>query len=128
MSFDDMADIAPGLVMSRSGKPATQVVHALDSRGRELQVSLAEERALTLFLDKRELVTLMTLGDDPEHLVLGWLLNQEVIGSPGELAAIQVDWSVGAAAVTSRLLHDHQLSVWESKQGADLQSDRKSVV
>lgn len=122
MSFDDMADIAPGLVMSRSGKPATQVVHALDSRGRELQVSLAEERALTLFLDKRELVTLMTLGDDPEHLVLGWLLNQEVIGSPGELAAIQVDWSVGAAAVTSRLLHDHQLSVWESKQGADLQS------
>jgi FdhD protein len=108
--------------MSRAGKPATRVVPVLDSRGQHLQVSLAEERALTLFLDKRELVTLMTLGDDPEHLVLGWLLNQRLIDAPDALAAIQVDWTVGAAAITSRMLQDRQTTLWESAQGADLQA------
>lgn len=108
MSFEDRTGNEPELKMSRAGKPATRVVQVLDSRGQHQQVSLAEERALTVFLDKRELVTLMTLGDDPEHLVLGWLLNQRLIDTPESLAAIQVDWTVGAAAVTSRLLQDRE--------------------
>lgn len=122
MSFEDRTGNEPELKMSRAGKPATRVVQVLDSRGQHQQVSLAEERALTVFLDKRELVTLMTLGDDPEHLVLGWLLNQRLIDTPASLAAIQVDWTVGAAAVTSRLLQDRGGTLWESAQGAALQA------
>jgi FdhD protein len=52
-----------------------------------------------VFIDKRELVTLMTLGACPELLVLGWLLNQRLIADVAEVHSITVDWDVGAAAV-----------------------------
>ena len=50
-------------------------------------------------MDKRELVTLMTLGAQPEWLVLGYLLNQRLIRAAHEVESITVDWEVGAAAV-----------------------------
>ncbi len=55
-----------------------------------------------MFVDKRELVTLMTLGARPELLVLGYLLNQRLIDRLEDVAAINVDWDVAAAAVTTR--------------------------
>ena len=55
-----------------------------------------------MFVDKHELVTLMTLGACPELLVLGWLLNQRLISSVDAVASITVDWDVGAAAVQTR--------------------------
>jgi FdhD protein len=45
------------------------------------QIHIPAERALTVYLDKKELVTLMTLGASPEYLVLGFLLNQRLIQS-----------------------------------------------
>ena len=65
-------------------------------------MSIPAERALTLYVDKRELVTLMTLGAHPEWLVLGYLLNQRLIESAAEVDSITVDWAVGAAAVRTR--------------------------
>jgi FdhD protein len=58
------------------------------------------ERPLTIYLDRREIVTLMTLGQQPELLVLGYLLNQRLIGGLHEVAAVNVDWDVDAAAVS----------------------------
>lgn len=55
-----------------------------------------------MFVDKRELVTLMTLGARPELLVLGYLLNQRLIDRLEDVTAISVDWDVAAAAVTTR--------------------------
>jgi FdhD protein len=69
---------------------------ALDS------VSIPAERALTVYVDKRELVTLMTLGAHPELLVLGFLRNQRLVESVHEVESITVDWEVGAAAVKTR--------------------------
>jgi FdhD protein len=54
-------------------------------------------------VDKRELVTLMTLGGHPELLVLGFLRNQRLVQSVGDIESITVDWEVGAAAVKTRL-------------------------
>ena len=65
-------------------------------------VSIPAERALTVYVDKRELVTLMTLGAHPEWLVLGFLRNQRLIASPADIESITVDWDVGAAAVRTR--------------------------
>jgi FdhD protein len=62
-------------------------------------VSIPAERALTVYVDKRELVTLMTLGAHPELLVLGFLRNQRLLKSVQEVHSITVDWDVGAAAV-----------------------------
>ena len=57
---------------------------------------------MTVFVDKRELVTLMTLGSAPELLVLGYLRNQRLVESVADLDSITVDWDVNAAAVKTR--------------------------
>ena len=62
-------------------------------------VSIPAERDLTVYIDKRELVTLMTLGAHPEWLVLGYLLNQRLVASSDEIESITVDWEVNAASV-----------------------------
>jgi FdhD protein len=71
----------------------------LDEYGERRTIFIPAERPLTVFVDKRELVTLMTLGASPELLVLGYLLNQRLIAGVAEVDSITVDWEVGAAAV-----------------------------
>jgi FdhD protein len=73
---------------------------------REL-VSIPAERALTVYVDKREIVTLMTLGAHPELLVLGYLRNQRLVGDVSDVESITVDWEAGedgagVAAVKTR--------------------------
>jgi FdhD protein len=77
----------------------TQAVDIVDAAGLRRTLDIPAERALTLYVDKRELVTLMTLGQSPELLVLGYLLNQGLIGDVREVASVSVDWEVEAAAV-----------------------------
>ena len=77
-------------------------IQILDESGVRRTILIPAERPLTVFVDKRELVTLMTLGACPELLVLGYLCNQRLIGSVGEVESITVDWDVGAAAVKTR--------------------------
>ena len=60
------------------------------------------ERALTIYVDKQEVVTLMTLGAHPEWLTLGYLLNQRLVKSVADIESITVDWEIGASAVRTR--------------------------
>ena len=83
--------------------PLTCEVSAINEFGEHIMVSIPAERALTVYVDKRELVTLMTLGAHPELLVLGYLRNQRLVNSIEEIESITVDWDVGAAAVKTRL-------------------------
>ena len=80
----------------------TQEVLAIDERGRRSTISIPAERPLTVYVDKRELVTLMTLGGAPEALTLGYLRNQRLVRSIDEVVSVQVDWSVDAVAVVTR--------------------------
>jgi len=64
--------------------------------------AIAGEHPLTLYLDKREIVTLMTLGHAPEALVIGYLRNQRLLDSIDDIAAVQVDWETDSAAVVTR--------------------------
>lgn len=73
----------------------------LDQDGHVVATAMPGERPLTLYLDKREIVTLMSLGQMPEALVLGYLRNQRLVENLRDIAAIQVDWEVGAAAITT---------------------------
>ncbi len=79
-----------------------QEVSAVNEFGETCAVSIPAERALTVYVDKRELVTLMTLGAQPELLVLGFLRNQRLVQSVQEVESITVDWEVGVAAVKTR--------------------------
>jgi FdhD protein len=79
----------------------------LDEYGQQRSIHIPAERPLTVFVDKRELVTLMTLGAIPELLVLGYLINQRLVARVQDIESITVDWDVGAAAVrTHGGVHD----------------------
>jgi FdhD protein len=88
--------------LTDAAKPATFEVEAYNERGEMVPTSIAGEHPLTLYLDKREIVTLMTLGHAPEALALGYLRNQRLVGSIEEIAAVQVDWETESVAVTTR--------------------------
>ena len=88
--------------LTQAKAPLTCEVSAVNEFGEHISVSIPAERALTVYVDKRELVTLMTLGAHPELLVLGYLRNQRLVKSIQEIESITVDWDVGAAAVKTR--------------------------
>ncbi|MDW5442314.1 formate dehydrogenase accessory sulfurtransferase FdhD [Polaromonas sp. SM01] len=90
----------PFLTQARA--PLTCEIATVNEYGEVLQISIPAERALTVYVDKRELVTLMTLGAHPELLVLGYLRNQRLVKEVGDIESITVDWDVGAAAVKTR--------------------------
>ena len=82
--------------------PLTRDVMALNESGVVVRSTLPCERALTIYVDRQELVTLMTLGAHPELLVLGFLCNQRLVQSVADVESVTVDWEVGAAAVKTR--------------------------
>ena len=88
--------------LSDAGLEASQPVRAVNEFGEVTEGHVAAERPLTLYLNKREIVTLMTLGTHPELLVLGWLRNQRLVPALRDVAALHVDWETSAAAVTTR--------------------------
>jgi len=85
--------------MSHASVPMVHEVQVMDEAGRIKTTHIPGERPLTIYLDKREVVTLMTLGSAPEALVLGYLRNQRLVESPDDIASIQVDWETDSAAV-----------------------------
>jgi FdhD protein len=88
--------------LSQASAPLTHDVEVLDERGRRSTIAIPAERPLTVYVDKRELVTLMTLGGAPEALTLGYLRNQRLVREVAEIESVQVDWSVDAVAVVTR--------------------------
>jgi FdhD protein len=91
---------APRLTEARSA--LVREIPILDEYGERRTILIPVERPLTVFVDKRELVTLMTLGAMPELLVLGYLMNQRLVEQAQQVESISVDWEVGAAAVHTR--------------------------
>jgi len=88
--------------ITHASRPLTFDVEALNERGEALATPIAGEHPLTLYVDKREIVTLMTLGQAPEALAIGYLRNQRLARSIEEIAAVQVDWETDAVVVTTR--------------------------
>ena len=88
--------------LTQAQAPLTSEIDAVNEYGEHHAVSIPAERSLTVYVDKRELVTLMTLGAHPELLVLGYLRNQRLVKSVYDIESITVDWDVGAAAVKTR--------------------------
>lgn len=88
-------------VLSQSSLVASAPTFARDEYGKQRELHIAAERALTVYLDKREIITLMTLGTQPELLVLGWLRNQRLVSCIEQVKSIQVDWETESASITT---------------------------
>jgi FdhD protein len=87
--------------ITANARPATYTVDARDETGATVPTPIAGEHPLTLYVDKREIVTLMTLGAAPEALAIGFLRNQRLVESIEEIDSVQVDWEVNAVVVTT---------------------------
>ena len=87
--------------LTNAGLKAAFAVSATNEFAEVIEGHIAAERALTIYLDKRELITLMTLGTQPELLVLGWLRNQRLVENLNDIKSIQVDWETESVAVTT---------------------------
>ena len=87
--------------LTDAGLKATAAVTSYNEYNQAVDGHIAVERALTIYLDKREIVTLMTLGNHPELLILGWLRNQRMVEDIEDIKAIQVDWETDAVAITT---------------------------
>jgi len=97
--------------MSHAGLSPTHAVTAVDEFGATRDVQVAGESPLTLYVDGREIVTLMTLGTHPEALTIGYLRNQRFITALEEIKDVQVDWRTEAVQVTTW----HGVEGWDEK-------------
>lgn len=87
--------------LSQAGLSPTQAVDVIDEYKNAREMHIADERPLTIYVDRQEIVTLMTLGTQPELLTLGYLKNQNLVTDLKTVKSIQVDWDVDAAVVTT---------------------------
>lgn len=87
--------------LTQAGMEASMLTSVTDECGLSRDNYIAAERPLTLYIDKREIVTLMTIGTQPELLILGWLHNQRFISNISQIKSVQVDWETDSAAITT---------------------------
>lgn len=80
----------------------TYEVQAVDETAQASTIAIPAERPLTVYVDGRELITLMTLGAAPEALTLGYLRNQRLVQTIEEIVSVHVDWNAQAVSVTTR--------------------------
>ena len=89
-------------LLTDAARPSTFVVEATDENGVPREIAVAGEHPLTIYVDKQELLTLMTLGAAPEALALGYLRNQRLVDNIDDIVAVQVDWETNSCAIKTR--------------------------
>jgi hypothetical protein len=101
--------------LSDEALPLTHQIEVIDEKGRIQQIDIPGERPLTIYVDKKEVVTLMTLGGAPEALTLGYLRNQRLVKDITDIRSIQVDWETDSVAVQTHVLPEAILQRTEKK-------------
>jgi FdhD protein len=99
--------------MSQQGLSPTHAVSAINQFGEQREVHVAGESPLTLKVNDREVVTLMTLGTHPEELTLGYLRNQRLLEDITDIESVNVDWEKELVEV--RLSSGKEITDWEEK-------------
>ena len=77
----------------------TRRVAGMDQEGRAIETAVVTERPLILFLNRREIVTMMTIGDHPEYLAVGYLLNQNMLRADDRITAVDYDDEIDTVVV-----------------------------
>jgi formate dehydrogenase accessory protein FdhD len=86
----------------------TRAVAGVDHEGRAVETRVVEERPLTIFLNSQEIVTAMTIGDYPEHLAAGYLLNQGMLRRDDTITAIDHDPELETVVVRTARATDYE--------------------
>src|ERR1700748_1527086 len=102
MNAPDTAASVYRPLLSDAARPSTFTVAAVDETGATRDTPIAGEHPLTLYVDKREILTLMTLGAAPEALAIGYLRNQRLLDRIEDIVSVQGDWDVNAVVIHTR--------------------------
>src|SRR6201997_1717065 len=86
----------------------TRRVAGVDQEGRSIETAVVVERPLTLFLNGQEIVTMMTVGDHPRYLAVGYLLNQNMLRADDEITAIDYDEELETVVVRTERRTDFE--------------------
>ena len=86
----------------------TERVRGLDERGAAIETAVVAERPLTLFLNRQEIVTMMTIGDYPEYLAVGYLLNQNMLLADDVVTGIDYDEDIETVVVRTERETDYE--------------------
>ena len=86
----------------------TRAVEGYDETGAPVRISVVEERPLTIFLNKREIVTAMTIGDYPDYLALGFLRNQGMLSDDDQITGVDFDADIDTVVVRTARETDYE--------------------
>ena len=86
----------------------TERVTGVDQTGVRIETSVTVERALTIFLNSQEIVTAMTIGDFPEYLAIGYLLNQHMLLPDDVVTDVDYDKELSAVVVRTNRKTDYE--------------------
>jgi len=105
----DQASLDEFLVRPNPQDPRlTSRVEGIDESGRRVETAVVTERPLTLFLNRQEIVTMMTIGDHPDYLAVGYLLNQNMLRPDDEIEAIDYDEELEVVVVRTKRETDYE--------------------
>ena len=99
--------VKPNIIKTSENPLQTIEVDVYDEYGEKLTKQIACERPLTVMLNWKEIVTLMTIGSRPEALVLGYLKNQSFLADPEAIESVIIDWETHSAAVITKENIEH---------------------
>jgi FdhD protein len=110
MQLSVLEDIASRYVIAPDPKAArlSRAVAGVDENGEAVQISVVEERPLTIYLNAREIVTAMTIGDHPEYLALGFLRNQGMLSDDDRVTGVDYDAELETVVVRTETETDHE--------------------
>jgi FdhD protein len=94
----------------------TERVAGVDQSGERVETSVTVERALTIYLNAQEIVTAMTIGDYPEYLALGYLLNQNMLRADDEVTGVDYDEDLAVAVVRTERATDYEAKLKKKVQ------------
>src|ERR1700730_10697605 len=80
----------------------TERVSGIDQTGANIETSVTVERALTIFLNGQEIVTAMTIGDYPDYLAVGYLLNQNMLRGDDVVTGVDYDEELAVVVVRTQ--------------------------
>nr|WP_319554281.1 formate dehydrogenase accessory sulfurtransferase FdhD [uncultured Vibrio sp.] len=99
--------VKPNIIKTSENPLQTIEVDVYDEYGEKLTKQIACERPLTVMLNWKEIVTLMTIGSRPDALVLGYLKNQSFLSDPEAIDSVIIDWETHSAAVITKENIEH---------------------
>ena len=94
----------------------TERVAGVDQAGEHVETSVTVERALTIYLNAQEIVTAMTIGDYPDYLALGYLLNQNMLRADDEVTGVDYDEDLAVAVVRTKRATDYEAKLKKKVQ------------